>query len=324
MRFLMPLHPLTHFELQKHYQNEPRINSIYSRDNLPEKIKDGAYVINLDEYADVGTHWITLFCNRSGIVYFDSFGVGDVPDEIKKFVGNKNIIGNIYLVQANNSVMCGYFCIGFIDFVLVGKKLTDFTSMFSPYDYKKNDETDKINLSEQTKFRLSQIIGIEDYFHQGINQRKSRSKKVSKYVTAFDYIEKILIVLSVKSSGVCIISSASVAGAPVGIASASFTLIFSLTTGIMKKLLSTTRNKKKKYDQILMLAKSKLDSIETLVSQALVDMETSHEEFNAIIREKQKYERIKENVRNVSEHSSAEAQENMRLNSVNSRNIASL
>ena len=113
--------------------------------------------------------------------------------------------------------------------------------------------------------------------------------------------------------------SASVVGAPVGIASASFTLIFSLTTGIVKKLLNITRNKKKKHDKILMLAKSKLSSIETLVSQALIDMEISHEEFNAIIREKEKYERMKENVKNVNEK-----QENMRLNSVNSRKITSL
>ena len=91
----------------------------------------------------------------------------------------------------------------------------------------------------------------------------------------------------------------------VGIASASFTLIFSLTTEIIKKLLSITRKKKKKCDKILILAKSKLDSIETLVSQALIDMEISHEKFNAIIREKEKYERMKENVRNVSECSSA-------------------
>ena len=106
--------------------------------------------------------------------------------------------------------------------------------------------------------------------------------------------------------------SASVVGAPVRIASASFTLIFSPTTGIIKKLLSITRKKKKKHDKILMLAKSKLNSIETLVSQALIDMEISHEEFNAIIREKQKYERMKENVKNVSEQ-----QKSMRLNSVN-------
>ena len=108
------------------------------------------------------------------------------------------------------------------------------------------DEINKTNLSEQTKFRLSEIIGIENYFHQEINQRKPCSKRLSKYITAFDYIDKILIVLSATSSGVCIISSASVVGAPVGIASASFTLIFSLTTGIIKKLLSIKRNKKKK------------------------------------------------------------------------------
>ena len=110
----------------------------------------------------------------------------------------------------------------------------------------------------------------------------------------FDYIDKILIVLNATSCGVCIISSANVVAAPVGIASASFTLIFSLTTGIIKKLLSITRNKKK-HDKILMTAKNKLDSIETLVPQPLIDMEISHKEFNAIIREKQKYERMKKN-----------------------------
>ena len=102
-----------------------------------------------------------------------------------------------------------------------------------------------------------------------------------------------MIVLSTASSGVCIIWSASVVGAPVGIESASFTLFFSLTTGIIEKLLSITRNKKKKHYKILMLAKSKFDSIETLVSQALIDMEISHEKFNAIIREKHKLQRMK-------------------------------
>ena len=155
------------------------------------------------------------------------------------------------------------------------------------------NEINKTNLSEQTKFRLSEIIRIEKCFHQEINQRKSRSKKLSKYVTGFDYIDIILIGLSATSSGVCIISLVSVAGAPVGIVNASFTLIFSLTTGIIKKLLSITRNEKKKHDKILILAKSKLDIIETLVSQALIDMEISHEKFNAIIREKHKLQRMK-------------------------------
>ena len=153
------------------------------------------------------------------------------------------------------------------------------------------DENHKTNLSEQTIFRLSQISEIENFFLQEINQKKSCSKKLSKYVNAFDYIDKILIVLHAVSSGICIISSASVVGAPVGIASASFTQIFSLTTGIIKQLLRTTRNKKKKHNNIHILAKSKLDSFETLVSQALIDMETSHDEFNAIFWEKKNMRR---------------------------------
>ena len=134
----MPLHLLTNFEIQKYYQNESRFNSVYPRNDLPEKIKNGAYVINLNEYANIGTHQIALCCNRSEIVYFDSFGVEHVPEEIKEFVGNKNIIANIFRVQANNSVMCGYFCIGFIDFMLADKKLTDFTISFSSHDFEKN------------------------------------------------------------------------------------------------------------------------------------------------------------------------------------------
>ena len=80
-----------------------------------KKIKDGAYAINLDEYVDVGTHWIAFFCNRNEIVYFDSFGVDHVPKEIKELVGNENIKANIFWVQANDSAVCGYFYIGFID-----------------------------------------------------------------------------------------------------------------------------------------------------------------------------------------------------------------
>ena len=171
-------------------------------------------------------------------------------------------------------------------------------------------------MTEETKIRLNKITEIENYFHQEINQRKLCSKKLSKYVTAFDYIDKVLIALSATRGGVSIISFTSVVGAPVAIASASFTLIFSLTTGIIKKLLSITRNKKKKHHKARksMLAKSKLNSIETLVSQPLVDMEISHEEFVAIFKEKDKYEKMKENVRNVSEK-----QQSVRLNIVNLR-----
>ena len=137
----MPPHPLTNFEIQKYYENELRFNGVFSRDNLLKKIKDGAYVINLDEHKDTGTHWIALFCMRNEVIYFDSFGVEHIPKEIKEFIGNKNIKANIYRIQANHSVMCGYVCIGFIDFTLVGKTLTDYTALFSPYDFNTNDQT---------------------------------------------------------------------------------------------------------------------------------------------------------------------------------------
>ena len=135
-------------------------------------------------------------------------------------------------------------------------------------------------------------------FHQEINQRKSCSKELSKYVTAFDYMEKVLIVLSATSGGVSIVSFTSIVGAPVGIKSASFTLTFSVTTRIVKKLLNiTSKKKKKKHDKILMLSKSKLNSIETLISQALIYMEKSHERFITILKQKDKYEKVKDNLR---------------------------
>ena len=155
------------------------------------------------------------------------------------------------------------------------------------------EEIDKKILSEQTKFQLSELIGMGNYFYQEINQRKSCSKKLNKYVTAFDYIDKILIVLSATSSGVSIASFAIVA-APVGIASASLTLIFSLT--------------------ILTLAKSKLSSIKTLRSQALTDMDISHEEFGTILKEKDKYEKMKETLRSENEEYKI-----MRLSSMKSK-----
>ena len=161
---------------------------------------------------------------------------------------------------------------------------------------------DKTVLSEQTKFRLSEIIGIENYFHQEINQRKSYSKKLNKYVTTFDYIDKIFIILRAEGSGIWIISSASITGVPAGTAGTSFTLILSIATRIVKKLLNITRSKKKKDDKILMLDKSKLNSIESLISQALNDMDIGHEEFIIILNKKGKYERMKCNLRSENEN----------------------
>ena len=123
-----------------YYQKEPKFNGVYSRNNLP-KIKDGAYVINLDEFKSIGTHWIALYVNgNNNTIYFNSFGVEYIPKAIKKFIGNKNIITNIYRIQAYDSIMSGSFCIGFIDFMLKGKSLLEYTNLFSPNEYKKNDK----------------------------------------------------------------------------------------------------------------------------------------------------------------------------------------
>ena len=119
------------------------------------------------------------------------------------------------------------------------------------------------------------------------------------FLIVLDYIDKTIIVLSAASGGISIISFTSVIGVHAGLASASFTLVFSLATGIIKKLLKVTRKKKKKHNKIVMLAKSKLNCIETLTSQALIDLDISHEEFKTIVNEEEKYEQMKESIRNI-------------------------
>ena len=136
--------------MMKYYENESRFNSVYSRDNLPNKIKDGAYVINLDEYSDIGTHWIALYVKNNDITYFDSFGVVHIPKEIEAFIKNKSIKTNIFRIQAYDSIMCEYFCIGFINFIFKGKSLTKYTNLFSPNDFERNDDTILNNFMSNT------------------------------------------------------------------------------------------------------------------------------------------------------------------------------
>ena len=156
---LIPPHPLTNFEIEEHYENEPRFNGVYSRDNLPKTLKNGAYVINLDEYADARTHWIALYVKNNEITYFDSFSVEHYPKEIKRFIRHKTIKTNIFRIQADNSIMCGYFFIGFIDFMFAGRSLIH-TGLFSPYYFKKND---KIILAymKRASFSIYHFLKIE-------------------------------------------------------------------------------------------------------------------------------------------------------------------
>ena len=123
----MSPHPVRNFETQTYYQSKSQFNGVSSRISSM-KIKDGVYVINLDEFKSIGTHWIALYVNGNSIIYFDSFGIEHIPKEIKKFMRDKNIITNIYRIQAYRSMMSGYFCIGFFDFMLKGKSLLDYTN----------------------------------------------------------------------------------------------------------------------------------------------------------------------------------------------------
>ena len=136
-----------------------------------------------------------------------------------------------------------------------------------------------VPISCQQQFRLNKVNEIKYHFVAEIKERELMSKRLSKYIASFDYFDKSLIVLSVTTGSISIASFATVIGAPVGIISASFSLAFSISTGIIKKLLKTTRNKKKKHNKIVMLARSKLNSIESKISEALINNEISHEDY---------------------------------------------
>ena len=150
-----------------------------------------------------------------------------------------------------------------------------------------------IPLSNQQQFRLDRINEIKDYFAAEVKKRELMNKRLSKYIASFDYFDRSLIVLSVTIGSISIASFATVIRAPAGMVSASFSLAFSTSTGIIKKLLKTTRNKTKKHNKIIMLARSKLNSIESKASEALMNTEISHEDFKTIINEEKKISRTK-------------------------------
>ena len=154
-------------------------------------------------------------------------------------------------------------------------------------------------LKDLTKYRLDEINSITEYFNTEVKERKDIIKKISKYILAFDYADKLFITLSASFGTLSIASYATVVGIPAGIAGASLTLIFTVTTGVVKTLLNITRKKKKKHNKIIALARSKLNIIENLISQALIDFEITHVEFSKIIYEKNNYEQIIDNIRSV-------------------------
>ena len=162
--------------------------------------------------------------------------------------------------------------------------------------------TVKPSSSERTnKYRLDEINKIRDYFNNEIKERKDIIKKLNKYLVSFDYLDKIFITLSASLGTLSIASYASVVGISAGITGASLTLVFTIGTGISKSLLKLTKKRKKKHNKIIVLAKNKLNTIDTLLSSALNDSEISHEEFTNIINEENIYEIIKENIKSITE-----------------------
>ena len=159
-----------------------------------------------------------------------------------------------------------------------------------------HNSVDTSNLNNQ-QFQLNKINEIEDYFITEIKERELMSKKLSKYISLFDYFDKSLIVLSVTSGDVSVALFATVIGVPIGITSASLSLAFRLCARLVKKLLKATRKRKKKHNKIVMLARSKLNSIENKISEALINNQISHEDFITIINEERNYRELKANIR---------------------------
>ena len=223
----------------------------------------------------------------------------------------ERIESNIFRIQAYDSIMCGYSCMEFINYMLKGKKLLDYTNLFLLMTLKITIEllkeylkmnniielTDKAELGslERTanKYRLDEINKIRDYFDNEIKQRKYIIKKLNKYLVSFDYLEEIFITLSASFGTLSIASQATVKGIPAGITGAPLTLIFTIGTGINKSLLKVTKKRKKKHNKIMASAKIKLNTIDTLLSSALNDSKISHEDFTNIITERNIYKNIK-------------------------------
>ena len=154
-------------------------------------------------------------------------------------------------------------------------------------------------LKDLTKYRLDEINKIKDYLNSEIKERKDIIKKINEYIVAFDYADKLFITLSASFGTLSIASYATVVGIPAGIAGASLTLIFTITTGVVRTLLNITRKKKKKLNKIIALARSKLNIIENLISQALIDFEITQEELSKIIYENNYYEQFIDNIKSV-------------------------
>ena len=229
-----------------------------------------------------------MYVNNGDITYFDSFGIEHILKEKRTLIDNKNIKTNIFRIQEYDLTMRG--CL----------KTDECNSI--KYDFPKTPniyQNLRANISNEQQLRLNKINQIKDYLLAEIRYRELISKNISKYIASFEYFSKSLIFLSAVASSNSI---PSVFGAPAGIMGTSSVLTFSITSGFVKKWLKTTANKKKKKNKIVMLARSKLNSIEGKIFKALMNNEISHEDFMAIFNEEKKYQALKESIRMMKSH----------------------
>lgn len=123
-----------------YFDSDKRFDGVFSRDNLNIFNKDGAYIINLDKYDNIGTHWVAIYLKNDNVTYFDSFGIEYIPKEITKLINDKSIKSNIFRIQSLNSILCGYFYIGFIEYTFNNLGLNEYTKLFLVTDFDKNDQ----------------------------------------------------------------------------------------------------------------------------------------------------------------------------------------
>ena len=224
-------------------------------------------MISLNDKKNKGTHWVSLFIDRNLAVYFDSFGTECIPQEVLNKIKDKSITHKIFRIQDNGSIMYGFYCIAFIGCMVAGKRLLDYTNLFSPNDYKKNDKI------WQKKFRLRKIDETKNYLLEEIKHSDLISEKYKSTCKCLNYDEHLLSLLSTVTSCVPVSALASLVCVPAGITSSAVGIqIWAIIAG-SKKCKSLIKKKKKKHDKIVLLGKDKLNNIEVLISKALVDSE---------------------------------------------------
>ena len=249
---------------------------------------------------------VLLFIDRNLFVYFDSFGIEYIPQEVLNKIRDKSITDNIFRIQDNESIMCGFYCIAFIKYMLAGKTLLDYTNLFSPNYYKKNDKIiykyfkDMVE-EASLEFRLRKNDETRNYLLDEIKHNdliREKYKKTCKYLQK-RHAENLLLFVSKVTGCVSISAFASLVAISVGITSSAVGIKICAIIGGIKKYKSLIKKKKKRYYKIVLLGKDKANTIEILISKALIDSYISHDEFVSVSNVLREYYEMKTEIKNL-------------------------